>query len=250
MLSSSAVADSLKGPVRFATTRWTMIVAAGNEDAPECREALANLCRMYWYPIYAHLRHRSRDGNEALDLTQEFFAHLLEKAVLRVADPDRGRFRSFLLASVDNFLSNERDREQALKRGGGTQLVSLDVRDAEDRLLAEPSADLLSPEQAFERRWALTLLENVLARLRCEHSSPEKAALFEQLEPFLAKGESPDSYRDAAERLRMSEGAIKVAIHRLRQRFGTLLREEIGETVMRPEEIDDEIRSLFGALSR
>ena len=225
-----------------------MVFNAGDQSGPECREALANLCRTYWYPIYAHIRRRSRDGGEALDLTQGFFAHVLEKGVLQVADPHRGRFRSFLLAAADNFVANQRDQEQALKRGGGAPSISLDLRDAEDRLLREP-ADASSPEQAFERRWALTLLENVLARLRAEHATPEKAPLFEQLEPYLAKGEGPASYRELGERLRMSEGAVKVTIHRLRQRFGTLLRDEIGHTVARPEEIDDEIRSLFAALS-
>ena len=249
MLSSSAVAESLKGRARFATTRWTMVFTAGDQAGPECREALASLCRSYWYPLYAHIRRRCRDGNQALDLTQEFFADVLDRGVLQVADPNRGRFRSFLLAAADHFLSNQRDREQAAKRGGGARIISLDVRDAEDRLLREP-ADSFSPEEAFERRWALTLLETVKSRLRGEHSSPDKAGLFEQLEPYLARGEGPGTYREPAERLRMSEGAVKVAIHRLRQRFGTLLREEIGQTVARPEDIDDEIRSLFAALSR
>ena len=250
-MSSSYLGEPLQSVprARFATTRWTMVFEAGDTAAPQCREALANLCRTYWYPIYAHIRRRSRDASDALDLTQEFFAHVLEKGVLQVADPHRGRFRSFLLAAADNFVANQRDREQALKRGGGTHAVSLDLRDAEDRLLREP-AHGSSPEQAFERRWALTLLENVLVRLRAEHASPEKALLLEQLEPYLAKGEGRASYRELGERLRMSEGAVKVAIHRLRQRFGTLLREEIGHTVARPDEIDDEIRSLFAALSR
>lgn len=233
---------------RFATTRWSLVRAAADGAGAGGREALETLCRLYWYPLYAHIRRRGHAVEAAQDLTQEFFARLLEKEWLRTADPQRGRFRSFLLAAADHFLSNQHDRARAEKRGGGRVVLSLDFGDAERRLATEP-ADPATPERAFERRWALTLLELVLQRLRDEYATPARAALFDRLQPYLAHGRGPASYRELATELAMTEGAVKVAIHRARQRFAALLRHEIAQTVTHPAEVDDEIRHLFTALA-
>ncbi len=233
----------------FATTRWTLIRAAGDGAKPEAREALERLCQLYWFPIYAHFRRKGNAADPSADLTQAFFAHLLESDALHSAEPERGRFRSFLLTAADHFLANEYHKQSAQKRGGGRVIVSIDVRDAEGRLLRDP-ADGHTPERAFERSWAMALLERVFEQLRREYAETDKADLFAQLYVFLPKGERPKSYRDVARELRMTEAAVKVAVHRLRQRFGRLLREEILETVERPEDIDEEITRLFEAVSR
>lgn len=234
---------------RFATTCWSVVQAAADPSEPGWRDALETLCRDYWYPIYAHFRRKGRDADAAGDLTQAFFTRLIEKNDLRVADESRGRFRSFLLAAAENFLANQHDYDTALKRGGGRAHLSLDLRDAEDRLAFEP-ADGSTAETEFERRWALSLLERVLDALRAEYAATERGELFEALCPFLPKHEGPSSYAELARRLKMTEAAVKVAVHRLRKRFGKLLRQEIAQTVGEPQEIDDEIRRLFAALSR
>lgn len=233
----------------FATTRWTLIRAAGGRDKPEAQEALERLCQLYWFPVYAHLRRKGKSAEDAADLTQAFFAHLLESEALNTLEPERGRFRSFLLTSADNFLANEYDKQFAQKRGGGRMIVSIDVRDAEGRLLKDP-ADGHTPERAFERSWAMALLERVLEQLRREYETGDKAEQFAKLYVFLPKGEHPMSYREVGYELRMTEAAVKVAVHRMRQRFGALLREEILQTVERPEDIDEEIARLFEAVSR
>jgi RNA polymerase sigma-70 factor (ECF subfamily) len=230
----------------FATTRWSLIVAARGES-PAAREALAELCQLYWYPLYAYIRRCAHAHDEAQDLTQEFFALLLERDDLARLDPNRGRFRAFLLAACRHFLANQRDRQQALKRGGGCRLLSLDFADADRRYAAEPGHEQ-TPERLFERRWALTLLDRVMQGLRRHYETTNQLALFERLKGFLA-GEAGESYAEAAATLGMSEGAVKVAAHRLRQRYRDLLRTEIAQTVEDAAAVDDEIRALFTALN-
>jgi RNA polymerase sigma-70 factor (ECF subfamily) len=223
------------------------VLAAGQASTPLSREALATLCETYWYPLYAYVRRWGYDAEQAQDLTQEFFARLLEKGFLRDADPARGRFRSFLLASLKHFLSNERDRVNAVKRGGRAVLVPLEVETAEGRYSREPP-DAETPETVYERRWATTLLDRALNRLRAEFEAQEKLELFTRLEGHLTGAVEALPYASLATALAMSEGAIKVAVHRLRRRYGALLREEISETVADPRQVDDEIRELFRAL--
>jgi len=238
--------------VRFATTRWSVVLAAGHRgpsDAPDgaARDALAWLCSAYWYPLYAYARSRGLAPPEAQDLTQGFLAHLLERDALRVADPGRGRFRTFLLSSLRNFLANERDRAAARKRGGGVSVVSIDVEAAEGRFCREPAhAD--TPERLYERRWALTLLDAVLADLKARHDREGKAALFDRLKPYLAGDADAPTHAQTAAVVGMSEGAVQVAVSRLRKRYRALLREHIGQTVERPEDVDEEIRDLFKAV--
>lgn len=232
---------------RFATTRWSIVLAAGNRSSPQSASALATLCETCWYSLYEYVRRSGHDADDARDLTQALFARLLEKNDLAAADPERGRFRSFLLASLKHFLANEWDRARAEKRGGGRAVLSIDFGTAEQRYRAEPSHDL-TPEKIFERRWALVLLENVLARLHDESAQAGKTDSFDRLKCFLT-GEQPAlTYGQLAAELNTSEGALKVAVHRLRRRYRELLRAEIEETVADPEEIDQEIRDLFSAL--
>jgi RNA polymerase sigma-70 factor (ECF subfamily) len=235
------------GASRFATTHWSLVAAARDRAEPGAEEALAALCAAYWYPLYAYVRRRGHGADEAQDLTQEFFARLLEKGFLAQADRGRGHFRSFLLAACDHFLANERDRARAKKRGGGHRLLSLDWADAEGRYRVEP-ADELTPEKLFQRRWALTLLQEVLGRLRADFAARGKGRLFERLRGTLVGGEGTAPYREIAAELGLSEGAVKVAAHRLRQQYRDLLREEIARTVGAPEQVDEEIRELFAAL--
>jgi RNA polymerase sigma factor (sigma-70 family) len=235
------------GGRRFATTRWSVVLAAGHASTGDSREALARLCESYWYPLYAYVRRWGYDADQAQDLTQEFFARLLEKHYLRAADPARGRFRSFLLGSLKHFLSNERDRAGAAKRGGRATVIPLEFETAEGRYSREP-ADAETPESVYERRWALILLERTLGRLRREFDNAGKQTLFARLEGHLTGDQETVPYAELCAELGMSEGAIKVAVHRLRRRFGALLREEISETVSDPAEVDDEIRDLFRAL--
>jgi RNA polymerase sigma-70 factor (ECF subfamily) len=221
-----------------------MVLVARDRAEPGAADALASLCALYWYPLYAYVRRRGNGADDAHDLTQEFFARLLEKDFLAAVDRGKGKFRSFMLASCNHFLANERDRARAKKRGGGRPVLSLD--DAEGRYRAEPAGGL-TPEQLFERRWALTLLDQVLTRLRDEFEAKGKRRLFDRLRGFLV-GEKGAGYRRAAEELGLSEGSVKVAVHRLRQRYRELLHEEIGRTVGSPDEIGDEVRALFAVL--
>ena len=237
---------SSPGPPRgFATTRWSLVAAAGQPDAPEAAGALADLCRLYWYPLYAYVRRRGHDANDAEDLTQAFFARLMEKGALAVATPGRGRFRTFLLTACQHFLANERQRANALKRGGG-RVVSLDLTDAEGRYRREPSHDE-SPERLFDRRWALELLGRVLARLRGEYVADGKGRRFDALKGQLT-GDGTAAYASLGEELGLTVSALKTAVHRLRRRYGELLREEIGETVTSAEEVEEEVQALFRAL--
>jgi len=232
---------------RFATTRWTLVATAGETSAPGAADALAQLCESYWYPLYAYVRRWGYPADEAQDLTQEFFARLLEKRYLQQADPARGRFRSFLLASLKHFLSNERDRARAQKRGGGVAPLSFDVETAEGRYRREPP-DIETPDRVFERRWALTLLDRVLGSLAEEHHRAGKGPFFERVRDLLTEGRADAPYAEIAVALGTTEGALKVAVHRLRRRYGELLREAIAETVADPADVDDEIRYLFAAL--
>jgi RNA polymerase sigma factor (sigma-70 family) len=217
-------------------------------DSPQAHQALETLCRNYWYPLYAYVRRQGHSAHDAQDLTQAFFARLLEKNYLADVQREKGRFRSFLLASLKHFLANEWDREQALKRGGGKRLIALDEESAESRYKLEPKDDL-SADKIYERHWALTLLDQVLAKLRGEFEKDGKLEQFETLKQYLSEGRTSVSYAQAADKLLMNEGAIKVAVHRLRKRYRELLRAEIAQTVATASEVEAEIRYLFAALS-
>jgi RNA polymerase sigma factor (sigma-70 family) len=235
-----------RGRKSFTTTHWSVVVAAGDSESPEKEKALATLCRTYWPPVYSYMRRRGNDVAAAEDLTQAFFALLLEKRSIKSADQTRGRFRSFLLTSVKNFLANEWDREQALKRGGGKSLIPLDVDAAEAGYKIEPAHDD-TPERVYERRWALALLDRVLDRLREEMERAGHGPRFERLRVHLvgAAGERP--YAEIAAELGLSESAMKVAVHRMRRRFAVLLRDEVAQTVDGRDKIDAEIQFLFEA---
>jgi RNA polymerase sigma-70 factor (ECF subfamily) len=227
---------------RFATTRWSLVAAAKD---PAARQALAELCGLYWYPVYAFVRRGGHAAEDAADLTQGFFARLIEKAGIAGADPAKGRFRSYLLGACRHFLANEHDRAAAKKRGGGRVIGSLDFTDAERRYAAEP-ADGRTPEQIFERRWALTLLDGVLGSLRAEYASGGQEVLFDRLKASLTGEAGP--HADLAAELGLTEGAVKVAAHRLRRRYRDRLRAAIAETVATPDDVEAEIRDLFAAL--
>jgi DNA-directed RNA polymerase specialized sigma24 family protein len=234
-------------PGRFPTTQWSRVILAGSPDASLAKESLAELCDACWYPLYAYIRCRATDPEQAKDLTQDFFARALEKSLLSEADPARGRFRSFLRKVCSDFLANRRDWEHARKRGGGRPVFSIDADGAEGKYARE-LADGLTPERLFDRSWALTLLGRVLDQLGQEYDEAGKAATFEALRGALAGDAEAPSYAAAAASLGTTEGAARVAAHRLRRRYGELLRQEIAATLAHSDEIDDEIRDLFAAL--
>jgi RNA polymerase sigma-70 factor (ECF subfamily) len=221
-----------------------VVLTAAKGEGTASRDALGSLCEAYWYPVYAFVRRQGYGAEEARDLTQGYFARLIERRGLKDVRPELGRFRSFLLASVRHFISNERDRESARKRVPSEGLVSLDVETAEDRYLAEP-ADALTPETVFEQKWAMTVFDRALGRLRAEWIGEERSRRFRVLSAFLTGEEPAPSYRAVAAELKVSEDAVKVGVHRLRQRYGALLREEIAETVHDASEVDDELRHLL-----
>ena len=233
----------------FHTTSWTLVQAAASRPTAGSRQALARLCQVYWHPVYAFIRRNGYDRDQSQELVQGFFALLLEKNYLLDADPDRGRFRSFLLTAVKHFLANERDRANALKRGGGQAPVSIDLAEAEGWY---PRAVVVedTPESLFERRWALSLLEQVMVKLRAEFTAAGKADQFESLCAFLNRESDEARYAEVAAQMGVREGTLRMAIHRMRRRYRKLLRAEIAETVSTREEIDEEIRFLFAALSR
>lgn len=231
----------------FATTRWSLIAGAAQQNSPEARAALEALCGAYWYPVYAYVRRRVSDVHTAQDLTQSFFARLLERGTIAGANPERGRFRAFLLTACKRFLINEWEMDRAAKRGGRQSILSLDLSRGESRYSTEP-ADTLTPERLFERQWAITLLARVLEQLQAECVAKGREAQFEHLKGFLSGSSRSRSYGDAAAALGISEAAAKVAAHRLRERYRELLRLEIAETVEKTEDVDDEIRSLFAVL--
>jgi DNA-directed RNA polymerase specialized sigma24 family protein len=232
---------------RFPTTRWSRVVAAVAPETPGGREVLEALCEAYWYPLYAYARRRGHATEHAQDLTQDFFAYVLEKGLLARADPGRGRFRSFLLAVYTHYLANRHDHEHALKRGGGRVAVPIETAGAEGRYDRGLVLDL-TPERIFDRSWALTLLGRVLDGLRREYEEAGRGAAFEVLSLNLTEGPQAEPYAAVAARLGTTEGAARVAVHRLRRRYARLLRCEIAATVDDPDEIDGEIRALFAAL--
>ncbi len=242
-MSSSA----FSGNPQFQTTHWSLVAAAGHGQPVEARAALEELCTAYWYPVYAFIRRRGYQPDDARDLTQEFFARLIEKDYLEAADEQRGRFRTFLLTAVTRFLANEQERAAAQKRGGGRRPISLNVSDGESRYQCEP-ADPWTPERIFERRWALTILDRTLARLRADHEAVGKSDHFDALKVHLMGDAGAPSLRQTAARLQMTEGAVKVAIHRLRQRYRDALREEISQTVTGADDVEQELRLLLAAL--
>lgn len=231
----------------FRTTLWTSVLAAGKESSPDCKAALASLCQTYWPPVYAYVRKRVSSPEKAEDLTQSFFARFLEKNYITRAQRDRGRFRCFLLTSVENFLHDEHDRSTALKRGGGQPVLSLDLALIDEE--QEPATPM-TPALAFEKRWARTLLNRVMQRLREEHRAGSRAELFEHLQSQLWGETGTIPYEGLSKKLGTSNVHLRVAAHRMRQRYRQILREEIAQTVSKPEEIDDEIRYLLQVVSR
>jgi RNA polymerase sigma-70 factor (ECF subfamily) len=230
----------------FPTTHWSVVRTAADSAAPWVREALEKLCQTYWRPVYAFVRRQGHGPDDALDLTQGFFARFLERKQVKLADPDRGRLRSFLLCSLKNFLANEYAHAQAEKRGGGRTLLSLDqLREAETHFLAEPADSAAPPDQAFEKRWAFTLLDQVLSRLREESTAAGAQTQFDALKVFVWGDQSAVSQVEVAARLGITPNALGVAVHRLRRRYGELLREAIAQTVTSKEEIDVELRHLI-----
>ena len=232
----------------FATTRWSVVLAAGQSDTTDARAALGKLCQTYWYPLYAYVRRRGHSPEDAQDLTQEFFAQLLERKSLAKADPNLGRFRSFLLATMNHFLANAWQKAQAKKRGSGRELLSLDWAAAEDRFDLEP-ADHAAPDRIFEKQWALTLLGEVLNRLEREYQSAGKADWFVALKQTLLGVRESQPYTELATRLGSSESAVKVAVHRMRKRYRELVREEIAGTLNGSQEVESEMRHLFSVLA-
>lgn len=232
---------------QFATTQWSLVLAARDGAGTEAQRALTALCEAYWIPLYAYVRSRGHDPDESCDLTQGYFAYLLEKEILQDVRPSAGRFRSYLLASLKNFLGHEYRHQRALKRGGATITVSFDAAAAEDRFIQEPT-DKLNPEQIFEHRWALTVLERALSQLQSEHADQDQQRRFELLKPHLTGRQPRVPFRQIAQKLKMTDTAVRGAMYRLRQRYGRLIREEIAETVADPEEVDEEVRHLLGVV--
>jgi RNA polymerase sigma-70 factor (ECF subfamily) len=230
----------------FATTHWSVVLLAGREHSPQSEAAMEALCRAYWYPLYSFTRRQGNSPHEAADLTQEFFLHLLSTNALASVGSEKGKFRSFLLASLKNLLANEWHRARRQKRGGGVAPISLDESLAEGRYQQELAEDS-TPDAAFDRRWAETILGRALDRLRQECDGPEKSRRFDEVKVFLLGEKGPHSLANAAGRLNLSLPAVKGLVHRLRRRFREIIREEIAQTVSRPEDIDDEIRHLFAA---
>ena len=229
---------------QFATTHWSAVLAAGERELPQAAEALEKLCRAYWYPLYVYVRRQGNCPEDAQDLTQIFFSRLLEKNYFAKADRDRGKFRTFLLGSLKNFLVNEWKRAGRLKRGGDLTFLSFDANAAEERYAGE-QIDETNPVNDFERQWAVTLIEQVFTTLRREYASADKAQLFEALKIFVWGDKASVSYAEIGHQLNLTEGTVKVAVHRLRHRFRELLRAEVAHTVARPEDIDGELRHLI-----
>jgi RNA polymerase sigma-70 factor (ECF subfamily) len=236
-------------PAAFDTTHWSVVLQAGGENSTLTHAALEKLCQSYWYPLYAFVRRRGCNPHDAEDLTQAFFAHLFEKEALKTVAREKGKFRSFLLATLTNFLNNERDKQQTLKRGGHVHIISWDEAKAEDQYRHEP-VDPVTPEKLFERRWAFTVFEQALERLKKEHERQSKLPLFNKLQPHLTRETEPGFLTHVSAELKMTEGAVKVALHRLRRRFGELLRSQVAYTVADPELVEEEIRHLLTAISQ
>ncbi len=232
----------------FTTTHWSVVLNARDQDSPQAAAALEKLCRTYWYPLYAYVRRQGNDEQSAKDLTQEFFTRLLQKRFLGQVQREKGRFRSFLLASMKHFLSDERDKARAQKRGGGQTVLSLDDNTAEDRYQLEP-ADTMSADKLFEQRWALTLLDQAKARFREEYTQAGKADLYQRLRVFEVADTNAPTYAQVAAEFGLTESAVKSAAHRFRQRYGELVREEVAHTVESPADVDEELRHLISTIS-
>jgi len=228
----------------FVSTHWSVVLSARARDSSRSTVALETLCRTYWYPLYAYLRRQGQLAHDAQDLTQGFFARLLQKDYLQAAAHEKGKFRTFLLMTLKRFVANEWDREHALKRGGFASVVAIDQEVAESRFAAEPSHNL-QPDILFDREWARTLLEQAMAQLQKEYVASDRAKLFEYVQSCLAREESALPYAAIAARLNLTEPAVKMAVHRLRARYREILRTEIAHTVSAPKEIEEEIRHLF-----
>ncbi|HEY3967553.1 MAG TPA: sigma-70 family RNA polymerase sigma factor [Planctomycetaceae bacterium] len=245
--SSNASQHSKPAPERFATTRWSIVAAAGQRDAGDARTALTTLCESYWYPVYAFIRRQGYSPPDAEDCTQAFFAALLDKGYVKSADRTLGRFRTFLLTTVTRFLSKDRERHRAQKRGGGKKPLSIDAAFAEGRYRLEP-ADTWTPERIYERGWALALLDRVVIQLGNRYAEQGKQELFDRLKVFLTGGSPAELHTGLAVQLDMTAGALKVAVHRLRQRYRELLKAEIAQTLADPDDVADELELLLAAL--
>jgi RNA polymerase sigma-70 factor (ECF subfamily) len=232
----------------FVTTHWSVVLAAGHGDTTRAADAMAHLCQAYWYPLYAYARRRGSSPHDAQDLTQEFFARLLAGNWIAEADQQRGRFRSFLLSAMKHFMANEWNKAQTQKRGGGQPILSLNDDSAEHRYRLEP-AEQATPESLFERGWALTLLDGVLARLEEEYRREGKQAWMEAMRPALTSDRGALDYAEMAAKLDVMETAARVAVHRLRQRYRQLIRAEVASTVAAPEEVEAEMHHLFEVLT-
>jgi RNA polymerase sigma factor (sigma-70 family) len=246
-VSSDCASSTTRGDV-FATTHWTVVLAAGRRHTPQSNHALEELCRSYWFPLYAYVRRRGYAKEDAEDLTQEFFARFLAKNYLAGLDAERGRFRAFLLASLKHFLANEWDKSQRQKRGGGVTLLSLDWQTADTHFQIAATNEL-SPDKAFDREWAVALLAQVIERLNAECEADGRLKQFAELKTFLTVDKGALSYADAAKALDMEETAVRVAVHRLRRRYRQLLRDEIAQTLSDSAQVDGEMRALFGAFT-
>jgi RNA polymerase sigma-70 factor (ECF subfamily) len=247
MVADASRDASAAGAEQFATTHWSMVLAAGKRVTPSANEALGQLCQIYWYPLYAYVRRRVADRQDAEDFTQAFFASLLERQTIETAEPERGRFRAFLLTACERFLINEWHKRHAEKRGGKRPLLSLDFASGESKL-SLVALDSLTAEQIYERQWVITLLERVFDQLRTEYVARDRLPYFETLKPFLAGSLQRAGYRNAARTLGISETTAKVAAHRMRKRYRELLWAEIAQTVQQPADVDEEIRDLFAVL--
>ncbi len=242
--------DAVVGGAReFCTTHWSLVLLARQDDTVQAGPALAELCRIYWYPLYAYVRRLGRSAEDAQDLTQEFFSRLIEKRWLDRADRDRGKFRTFLLTVFKRFMAGEWDRERAVKRGGGERLISLDGVEGEERYRLEP-ADVLTPEDIYDRRWALTVLEGALGKLEAEQRLAGQIDRFEAVKDCLLGTPSDTTLAESGRRLGLTEDAMKSVVRRLRERYRALLRAEVAQTVDDPSRVDGELRSLLAALRR
>lgn len=244
---STSTSDAVRADF-FVTTRWSVVLSAGRKSSVNSERALAELCRTYWYPLYGFVRRKGKAKEDAEDLVQSFFARFLEKNYLEGLASERGRFRAFLLASLNHFLANEWDKSQRQKRGGGVEHLSLNWQDADDRFHLDPP-DPTNPEKLFDREWALALLDCVMTRLANECAASGKADLFAQAKEFLTVGSAAIPYAEASKAMGLDEGAVRVAVHRLRKRYRELLRDEVAQTLTDPAQVDEELQSLLAALS-
>jgi RNA polymerase sigma-70 factor (ECF subfamily) len=244
----SSPSETARPKSYFATTHWSVVLSAGRRDTTRASAALEKLCQTYWFPLYAYVRRRGHSAHDAEDLTQSFFACLLQRQSFANADPGKGRFRSFILGAMNHFLAKEWTKLQAQKRGGGQQVLSFDTQLGEERLGWEGAAGL-TPDQAFDREWATALLERVLSLLEADYRREEKGDVFEALKQTLAGSRDAQPYNALAARLKMSEGAVKTAVHRLRKRYRQLLEAEISNTVASPQDVKEELSYLLGVIS-